>query len=118
MLIPVRREAHVAELQLMDSEPERLAVGTSCYIGGWAPPGARALQSLVRLRDVDALARVTEAPTFEGRLYAHIGLRELGVLDDAQLTEFVERIPTPVWTCEGCIRRSRSAAEAVSIYGL
>lgn len=115
VLISVRTEAAVAEEVLNGTSP-RLTVGRVCYVGGSPPLGAQAMRSLVRLNRVDSLLRSIDAPTVEGRVYAHVGLFELGHITEHDLRQYLTQVADQVEACQGCIVGKTSALGAVAQY--
>jgi hypothetical protein len=112
---PVRQVVADAEATLMGSDGSELAVGLRCGLAPW--PSVRpwfAVRYLLAAGHEDLLRRVVdEAPTSEGRIWAAYGLVEAHQFDDQDLTDIVNEAEAPIWTCDGCVSRLSTPAEAI-----
>lgn len=102
-------------LVLLDAEHPPV-VGAVCYYSGVPPKGRQALDELVRMKRTDLMKNLLNAPSPEGRVYAALGLGQMGVMSDAEVKAWVGRIETPVSVCAGCLVLEVSAVEALSYY--
>jgi hypothetical protein len=114
-LVSVRTEAAAAE-ELLNAPSPTLAVGRLCFLGNAPPQGAAAVRVLVQQGDAGALLRALDAPTIEARLYARLGLFELGKLTRPELDEFAAQTSESVEACAGCFFGPASATAAVGNY--
>ena len=97
-------------------EGSNLEIGDRCGIAGVPPTGRVELEGLVEMERVDLLLRALEAPTAEGRIYAAIGLAQLGDITDDELMALASREPV-VTVCDGCLVEQVKGEKALSYYG-
>jgi hypothetical protein len=104
-----------AEATLMSSDGSELVVGLRCGLAPW--PSVRpwfAVRYLLAARREELLRRVLdEAPTGEGRIWAAYGLVEAHQFDDQDLIDIANEDECPIWTCDGCVSRLVTPAEAI-----